>query len=168
MAMQYWATDGVVTGGNYGDGNGCQPYELKPCPSGCPAYPTPKCHKTCLAGYPKSFAQDKHHASRAYNVPNGEMQIRQEVFNNGPVEAAFQVYQDFFQYKSGVYHHVSGSYAGGHAVKILGWGEEAGEKYWLVANSWNTTWGDSGFFKIRRGNNECGFESGIVAGIAKD
>ena len=25
-------------------------------------------------------------------------------------------------------------------------------------------WGDKGFFKIRRGTNECGIESGIVAG----
>jgi len=27
--------------------------------------------------------------------------------------------------------------------------------------------GDKGFFKIKRGNNECGIESNIVAGIPK-
>ncbi len=53
----------------------------------------------------------------------------------------------------------------GHAVKLVGWGTEAGGDYWLVANSWNEDWGDKGFFKIRRGTNECGFESGLVAGI---
>jgi len=168
MAMNWWVTNGVVTGGNYGTNDGCQPYEIKPCPSGCPASPTPKCHKTCLAGYDKTYDADKHHASSAYNVKGNEASIRQEVFDKGPVEAAFSVYQDFFNYHSGVYHHVSGGLAGGHAVKILGWGTEAGTPYWLVANSWNTTWGDKGFFKIRRGNNECGFESGIVAGMAKD
>ena len=31
---------------------------------------------------------------------------------------------------------------------------------------WNKIdWGDKGFFKILRGENECGIESGAVAGI---
>lgn len=168
MAMNWWVSQGIVTGGNYGSNEGCLPYEIKPCSSGCPSSPTPKCNKQCRSGYAMTYAADKHHASSAYNVNNQEENIRQEIFNNGPVEAAFQVYQDFFTYTSGVYHHVTGSYAGGHAVKILGWGTESGTPYWLVANSWNTSWGDKGFFKIRRGNNECGFESGIVAGMAKN
>ena len=33
---------------------------------------------------------------------------------------------------------------GGHAIRILGWGTENGTPYWLVANSWNTDWGDKG------------------------
>jgi hypothetical protein len=53
----------------------------------------------------------------------------------------------------------------GHAIKIVGWGVEAGVPYWRVANSWNGDWGDKGFFKIRRGTNECGIEAGVVAGI---
>jgi len=84
---------------------------------------------------------------------------------NGPVEAAFTVYADFLSYKSGVYKHVTGSEDGGHAIKILGWGVENGEDYWLVANSWNSDWGDKGFFKILRGSNECGIEGEIVAGL---
>lgn len=45
---------------------------------------------------------------------------------------------------AGVYQHVSGSALGGHAIKMLGWGEENGVPYWLCANSWNTDWGDNG------------------------
>ena len=37
----------------------------------------------------------------------------------------------------------------------------------LVANSWNTDWGMDGLFKIRRGTDECGIESGINAGEVK-
>lgn len=44
----------------------------------------------------------------------------------------------------GVYQHVTGSAVGGHAIKVLGWGEENGTPYWLCANSWNTDWGDNG------------------------
>jgi cathepsin B len=71
----------------------------------------------------------------------------------GSVTAAFTVYEDFVNYKSGVYRHVSGSALGGHAVKIIGWGED----HWIVVNSWNETWGDGGLFKIAFG--ECGIDS---------
>lgn len=54
---------------------------------------------------------------------------------------------------------------GGHAIKLLGWGEENGTPYWLLANSWNETWGDHGFFKVLRGVNECGIEGGLYAGL---
>jgi len=52
-------------------------------------------------------------------------------------------------------------------VKMIGWGVEGGVKYWLVANSWNTDWGDNGYFKIIRGIDECGIESELVAGEMK-
>lgn len=74
----------------------------------------------------------------------------------GPVQAMFTVYSDFLSYKSGVYRHVTGQELGGHSVKIVGWGVENKVGYWLVANSWNEDWGDNGFFKIQRGDDECG------------
>lgn len=69
---------------------------------------------------------------------------------------------------SGVYQHVHGKVLGGHAIRILGWGTENGTPYWLIANSWNTDWGNNGFFKILRGDDHCGIESQISAGIPAD
>jgi cathepsin B len=83
-------------------------------------------------------------------------QIKSEIFANGPIETQFSVYQDFFNYKSGVYQHVTGGLDGGHAVKILGWGNESGLDYWLCANSWGPAWGLQGFFKIKQG--DCGID----------
>ncbi|VDM81482.1 unnamed protein product [Strongylus vulgaris] len=60
--------------------------------------------------------------------------------------------------------HTWGTSLGSHAVKVIGWGVDKGVDYWLVANSWNTDWGENGYFRIRRGTNECGFESRICAG----
>lgn len=77
----------------------------------------------------------------------------------------FTVHTDFLTYKEGVYEHTHGSVVGKHAIKIVGWGVENKTPYWLVANSWNEDWGDKGFFKIRRGDNECGIEDEVVAGI---
>jgi len=170
-AMEYWQSTGVVTGGDYDSKQGCLPYEVAPCgAAGCsgPESQTPRCVETCETGYGKTFADDKHHASSHYYVTGGEAAIRQEVFTNGPAEAAFNVYADFMNYKSGVYHHTTGDYLGGHAVKIIGWGTLSNTPYWLVANSWNSTWGMDGFFMIERGNDECGFEDGVVAGLSKN
>jgi len=74
------------------------------------------------------------------------------------------VFHDFFNYKSGVYHHVDGELAGGHAVKILGWGkDDSGTDYWICANSWGPTWGESGFFRIKMG--EGGIDQSVWACI---
>ena len=59
---------------------------------------------------------------------------------NGPVEARMDVYMDFNHYKSGVYVHTSGELAGGHFIKLIGWGVSGSTPYWLAANSWGTGW----------------------------
>ncbi len=45
---------------------------------------------------------------------------------------------------------MSGAALGGHAVKMIGWGEENGTPYWLIANSWNSDWGDHGMCLLTR------------------
>ncbi|KAL1485927.1 hypothetical protein MTO96_031648 [Rhipicephalus appendiculatus] len=116
----------------------------------------------------KKYSEDKHYAEKVYNIYNDETQIKTEIFKNGPVEADFIVYADFMSYKSGVYQAHSKHFVGKHAIRILGWGTENGVPYWLVANSWGEHWGDKGYFKIRRGNNECHIENEINAGIPKE
>eukprot|EP01017_Pseudomicrothorax_dubius_P019979 TRINITY_DN21989_c0_g1_i1.p2 TRINITY_DN21989_c0_g1~~TRINITY_DN21989_c0_g1_i1.p2 ORF type:complete len:156 (-),score=17.12 TRINITY_DN21989_c0_g1_i1:70-537(-) len=80
-----------------------------------------------------------------------------------PVSTGMRVYQDFVSYLHGIYYHKSGVLLGGHAVKIIGWGEEAKTKYWIVANSWGVYWGEDGFLRIRQG--DCGIDKDAVAGI---
>jgi len=102
--------------------------------------------------------------------------IQREIMTNGPVQATYMVFSDFYSYffnSDGVYHRSATAYqSGGHAVRIIGWGTEAGEDYWLVCNSWGTSRGGKdfplkGYFRIRRGNNECGIESEIATGLVK-
>jgi len=96
--------------------------------------------------------------------------IQESIFADGPLEGAFEVYSDFMQYKSGVYvKSKTASFLGGHAIKILGWGndQKSGLDYWIVANSWGTTWGMSGYFYIQRGTNMCGIDHDGVAAQPK-
>jgi C1A family cysteine protease len=95
--------------------------------------------------------------SRAYKisgwgpVDNNPVMIEGWLYSHGPLVAAFAVYDDFFSFfnsnPTGVYHwnHVS-PYDGGHAVVIVGY--DQAQQYWIVKNSWGTTWGDNGYFKI--------------------
>ena len=71
------------------------------------------------------------------------------ISGHGPLVTCFTVYDDFFAYKSGVYHHVSGGKAGGHCVCCVGYNDAA--RYWICKNSWAASWGEHGFFRIQYG-----------------
>lgn len=45
-----------------------------------------------------------------------------------------------------------------HAINLVGYGtdEKTGQDYWVLRNSWSTYWGDEGYFKIMRGERDCG------------
>jgi len=76
---------------------------------------------------------------------------------------------------------VSQSTGTAHAVVILGWGTFQNTPYWLVRNSWGLEWGTSGdssgangqpselngggYFWFHRGDNNCGLESNVIAGL---
>lgn len=177
MAMSYIKNKGLVTGDLYGDTTTCQPYFLpscdhhianssNPCPSQIAA--TPSCVKNCQSSYNNTYKGDKWYASQAYKVPNNVAKIQTEIMTYGSVEASFTVYEDFLSYTGGVYQYTTGQALGGHAIKIIGWGVDATTNvpYWLCTNSWNTSWGESGFFRILSGQNECGIEGSIVTVIA--
>lgn len=90
-------------------------------------------------------------------VARSVSQIQSEISQRGPMETGFTVYNDFYSYKSGVYRHTSGAALGGHAVKIVGWGSD----HWICANSWGTSFGENGFFRIAFG--QCGIDSAVYA-----
>lgn len=96
-----------------------------------------------------------------------EAAMRKEIKEHGPIVVAFNAPSALFSYSDGIFTDSSENVPRvdnwektNHAVVAMGWGEtQSGEKYWIVKNSWGTNWGDRGYFKIRRGTDECAFES---------
>lgn len=82
--------------------------------------------------------------------------MMKHIYLHGSMVMSFDVSKSFFAYKSGVFEVPAGDIKKGrHAVRIIGWGtDKNGVDYWTAVNSWKTTWGDGGTFKIRRGVNE--------------
>ncbi|KAK9738480.1 Papain family cysteine protease [Popillia japonica] len=108
---------------------------------------------------------NKYKVGPAYRLGN-ETDIMYEIMKSGPVQATMKVYHDFYSYERGIYEHTDLSIVdrtGYHSVRIVGWGEDRGRKYWKVANSWGTEWGENGFFRIVKGKNECDIESFVLA-----
>jgi cathepsin B len=125
----------------------------------------PATNHTCSSGT-SDFKPYRPMASSITTIPNEKL-IQMAIMRNGPIEAAFKVDSSFMNYKSGVFD-ACGDIEGGHAIKVVGWGvtdDSDKTPYWIVANSWGTSWGQDGFFWIKRGEDLCGIESGAVSGL---
>nr|BAG71139.1 cathepsin B-S [Astegopteryx styracophila] len=169
-AWKYFKRRGITTGGDYGSNEGCAPYKVPPCYDDqgeflCQGKPTEHNHKCPRACYGNSTVENRYKVESIY-VLDSFKTIEQDIRTYGPVEASFDVYDDFITYKSGIYQKTPNAlYVGGHSVKLIGWGEEDGIPYWLLVNSWSKFWGEQGTFRIIKGRNECGIERSATAGI---
>jgi|GEM_PF-4289689 len=76
--------------------------------------------------------------------------IKRAIIEHGAVDTAILVYDDFSYYVGGIYQRsATSTFGGGHAISIIGWGEENGQGYWMIKNSWSQTWGIAGYGKYK-------------------
>jgi len=94
-------------------------------------------------------------------LPTDEAQLAAAVAADGPVAVAINA--DLLQfYGSGIIKASKSSCdpdSLDHGVLIVGYGTQGSQDYWIVKNSWARGWGESGYFRIQRGNNACGIAS---------
>lgn len=120
-------------------------------------YPTETCKTVCKDKRPK----DRTIKNKAPYRLSGVDAMMRDIYQNGPIAVSMYLANDFpSKDKKGVYSSGPNTkLGGGHAVMIVGWGEENGVPYWDCANTYGTNWGDQGYFKIKRGSNELKIET---------
>ncbi|KAL7717573.1 Cysteine proteinase 3 [Entamoeba marina] len=99
------------------------------------------------------------------SLKRGSEDALTEAVAEGPVAVAIDASRISFQlYKTGVYDESKCSkILLDHAVVVIGYGSENGEDYYIVRNSWGTSWGDDGYIKMSRNkNNQCGIATSAV------
>jgi len=113
------------------------------------------CKKTCKSvSTITSFADVKYDPSH----PNDESDLMTHV-KIQPVSIAIEADQAVFQlYSGGVISSCACGTNLDHGVLIVGYGTDNKTNvfYWLVKNSWGNKWGESGYVRLARNQNECG------------
>jgi cathepsin L len=87
----------------------------------------------------------------------------------GPIAISVDA-SNFHAYESGVFSGCNqANPVINHAVILMGYGEEKGQKFWLVRNSWAASWGESGYIRLARADKDqelCGLDVEPADGTA--
>jgi C1A family cysteine protease len=73
------------------------------------------------------------------------------------IEADRSVFQ---MYRSGIFDSSACGTNLDHATLVVGYGSEAGTEYWIMKNSWGSSWGEEGYMRlaIQDGAGVCGIQ----------
>ncbi len=91
--------------------------------------------------------------------------IKAAIQTYGPVSAAICVGTNFHNYEGGIFNiSESCSDVVNHAITLVGWVDDGGEDggYWILKNSWGTSWGESGYMRIRYSKSLVGYAANYI------
>lgn len=94
-------------------------------------------------------------------VSGDEKALMEAVATMGPISVAIDATRNFMFYKEGIFEDETcenGRFNLDHGVLLIGYGSDnKTEDFWIVKNSWGTTWGEKGYIRMGRNlNNMCG------------
>ncbi|XP_028157334.1 digestive cysteine proteinase 2-like [Ostrinia furnacalis] len=83
--------------------------------------------------------------------------LKVAVINHGPLSVSVNANDAFSLYSSGIFYDASCSPSVlNHEVTLVGYGEENGQTFWILKNSWGRKWGVDGYMQISTLDNTCG------------
>lgn len=118
------------------------------------AYPYTARDGSCKAKQCESVAK----VSSYKDIQKGSEAGLMSAIQNGPISIAIEADQQAFQfYSSGVFDARCGQQLD-HGVLLVGYGTDSGSNkdFWIVKNSWGTSWGEQGYIRFIRNKNQCG------------
>ena len=87
-----------------------------------------------------------------------EDMLKANLASYGPISIACDA-SEWSSYAGGVFTSAScksSSLRLDHAIQLIGYNEDGDTPYWIVRNSWDTTWGEEGMIYLKMGENTCG------------
>ena len=101
--------------------------------------------------------------------PVDEDEIKEFLYETGPLAVALNA-NPLQTYSGGILDKTSSQCPTSginHAVTMVGYGhDDASDKdFWIVKNSWGQSWGEQGYFRIKRGSGTCGINCYITTGL---
>ena len=85
--------------------------------------------------------------------------MMQEIYQRGPIACGIAATPELHNYQGGIFEDKTNATDINHDISVVGYGVEKGTKYWVVRNSWGTSWGESGFVRVVRGVNNMMIET---------
>jgi C1A family cysteine protease len=75
------------------------------------------------------------------------------VYSNGPLSVAVDA-TSWQTYVSGIMTNCISSQID-HGVLVVGFDDTNSPPYWIVKNSWGTSWGENGYIRVQKGTDQC-------------
>ncbi|XP_065665108.1 uncharacterized protein LOC100201231 isoform X3 [Hydra vulgaris] len=106
----------------------------------------------------------------SYIQPYNISALKRVVAKYGPVAVSINTKPLSFKfYSKGIYDDKEClSNQTHHSALIVGYGKLNGREYWIVKNSWSSSWGEGGYMKLAMENHLCGVTENPVAVIIKN
>ncbi len=113
--------------------------------------------KACSCPYEHPYAIDNWaYVGWSGGVPSVS-QMKQAIYDHGPVAVAVAVDSSFQAYNGGVFNSC-GATSINHCVALVGWDDSMGSNgVWILRNSWGRFWGSGGYMYIEYGCARVGY-----------
>jgi len=103
----------------------------------------------CQACTNSSAADDVYKCPVASTKSSDDDGWRHAIMQGGAVQVVITMMPELWSYTGGIHNPMpSAPERAELAIKLVGWGLEGQEFFWIAENTWGTEWGEKGYFRV--------------------